>query len=320
MNEHLSDRSIDEAVTERLTRRPWPTTPIRSDIEVSFEFFPTNTPAGAENLAACARALDEVGPSFFSVTYGAGGSTRERTHATIELVKKTTSSDVAGHLTCVAATKDDVQATLDTYRANGVRRIVALRGDTPQDTDPSTLPAGYEDAASLVEAIRSRPDGDDFDISVAASPEVHPKALSAEADLDNLKRKLDAGADRAITQFFFDTDAFLRFQDRARRAGITQPIVPGIMPVTNFGRIRGFAERCGTSIPSWMPDLFGGLDDEPAVQNLIAATVAAEQCRRLAEHGVRQFHFYTMNKPELSLAVCRTLGLRPGGIRVARAC
>ncbi len=306
----LSPAELDSAVSARLSRRPWPATPIRRDVSVSFEFFPTNTDVGAVNLEDCTRRLDTLAPDFFSVTYGAGGSTRERTHDTIERVRAATSSDVAGHLTCVAATREQVQHVLDTYRDNGVRRIVALRGDTPPDVTVAPE-ASYADAASLVEAIRARADGSIFDISVAAYPEVHPKAESRQADLDNLKRKLDAGADRAITQFFFDTDTFLRFLDDARAAGIQAPIVPGIMPITNFERITGFAARCGTSIPDWMPDLFGGVEDTPEAHNVIAATVAAEQCRRLAEHGVNQFHFYTMNKPELTMAVCHTLGLRP---------
>lgn len=305
----LSEEAVDEAVTKRLARRPWPTTPLRSAVEVSFEFFPTKTPSGAAKLEQCATQLAAVNPTFFSVTYGAGGTDQQRTHATIAAVHKSTAVDVAGHLTCVNATRDQVNRVLDRYRNVGVRRIVALRGDSPAGTADDPPPDSYRDAIDLVTGIRSRDDGASFDISVAAYPEVHPKAQSAAADLDNLKRKLDAGADRAITQFFFDTDAFLRFQDRARSAGISEPIVPGIMPITNFANVAGFATRCGTSIPSWMPDLFGGLDESPEIQNLIAATVAAEQCRRLSEHGVTKFHFYTMNRPELSLAVCRTLGL-----------
>ena len=312
MNEHtpgLTPAEIDNAVTDRLARRPWPARPIKNSTTVSFEFFPTATRKGADALVACAEQLEQLQPDYFSVTYGAGGSTRERTHDTVNSIRRATSTDVAGHLTCVGASRSDVNDVIDAYKTAGVRRIVALRGDTPEESPDVSPEEGYTDAAALVAGIRARHDGDTFDISVAAYPEVHPKAASPKADLDNLKRKIDAGADRAITQFFFDTDTFLRFLDDTRAAGIHVPIVPGIMPITHFARTCGFAQRCGTTIPAWMPELFAGLDDAPEVHNLIAATVAAEQCRRLAEHGVQQFHFYTMNKPELSVAVCRTLGL-----------
>jgi len=202
-----------------------------------------------------------------------------------------------------------VHSTLDRYRQAGISRIVALRGDTPDGHDTSAQSDGYGDATSLVTAIRARPDGDTFDISVAAYPEVHPKAASAKSDLDDLKRKIEARADRAITQFFFDTDAFLKFYESARAASISVPIVPGIMPVTNFARIANFAGKCGTRIPDWMPELFDGLDRSPEAQEHIASTLAAEQCRRLAEHGMRQFHFYTMNKATLSLSVCQMIGI-----------
>ena len=209
--------------------------------------------------------------------------------------------------------KSCVDAVIDDYMARGVNRIVALRGDAPADATgcgaDGSHPSGYRGAADLVAAIRRRPDAADIDISVAAYPEVHPKAQSAQADMDNLKRKIDAGADRALTQFFFDTNAFLRFLDDARSAGITAPIVPGVMPVTNFAGICRFSERCGTLVPEWMHDLFADLDDAPEVRELVAATVAAEQCKLLIEHGVRDFHFYTMNKPNLIAATCRILGL-----------
>jgi len=314
MSTPLTEEAIDTAVTERLARRPWPVTRIKTDVEVSFEFFPTSTHAGADNLSDCARALDQLAPSFFSVTYGAGGSTKDRTNDTVANVRASTSSDVAAHLTCIAATKDETHGVLDSYRESGIHRIVALRGDPPDGADQTA--SGYVDAAELVEGIRGRTDGSIFDISVAAYPETHPKAVSRAKDIDNLKRKLDAGADRAITQFFFNTDEYFRFTDDCRSAGISAPIIPGIMPITNFERVSGFASRCGTTIPPWMPELFGGLDKAPEIHSLIAATVAAEQCRQLSEHGVRQFHFYTMNKPELSLAVCRTLGLRPATVSV----
>jgi methylenetetrahydrofolate reductase (NADPH) len=309
-----NERHAEDETAARLARRPWPATPIRPDIEVSFEFFPPNTPAGEENLAACAAQLAPLAPNFVSVTYGAGGTTQARTHNTVSRLAEDTDLPVAGHLTCVGAIKSEVAAVIDDYLHVGVRHIVALRGDAPEGQSDGSVTGGYNDAADLVAGIRDHVDGTaaaDLQISVGAYPEVHPKAASPQADLDNLKRKLDAGADRAITQFFFDTDVFLRFLETAHGAGISAPIIPGIMPVTNFANITRFAARCGTEIPEWMHDLFSGLEDVPEVHQMVAATVAAEQCRRLAEHGVTQFHFYTMNKPELTAATCRILGLQP---------
>jgi methylenetetrahydrofolate reductase (NADPH) len=302
----------EREVVDRLARRPWPTTPIRSGLEVSFEFFPPANSDGTAALERCVETLAPLSPSFVSVTYGAGGTTQDRTQAVVELLAAVPGLPVAGHLTCVGATRHEVGSVIDSYLSAGVRHIVALRGDAPAGTD-GKVANGYSSALELVSAIHRHAEraGTEIDVSVAAYPEVHPRAASAQADLDHLKAKIDAGATRAITQFFFDTDAFLRFLDRARSAGITAPIVPGIMPVTNYANIRRFSERCGTSIPSWMHDLFVGLDDMPDVQQLVAATVAAEQCRRLTEHGVRQLHFYTMNKPELTAATCRILGVRP---------
>lgn len=313
------DGNIDgiEEAGERLARRPWPTTPIRSGIEVSFEFFPPATDAGAATLARCADELAPLGPNFVSVTYGAGGTTQDRTHQAVSRLARETELNVAGHLTCVGATKDQVGEVIDDYVSAGVSHIVALRGDAPEGQTDGTVSGGYVDAADLVAGIRSRHDADGIEISVGAYPETHPKAASPEADLENLKKKLDAGADRAITQFFFDTDVFLRFLERARSAGITAPIIPGIMPVTNFSNIARFSSRCGTEIPDWMHDLFAGLDDAPEVHQLVSATLAAEQCRRLAEHGVTNFHFYTMNKPELTAATCRILGVKPAINEVA---
>lgn len=304
------------AAAERLDRRVSPTTPIRDDLSVSFEFFPPATKAGFETLANSAEELARFSPSFVSVTYGAGGSSQDKTFAALDMLAGETSLPVAGHLTCVAADKGCIDSVVDGYLARGVNHIVALRGDAPADA-PSECgadgshPQGYRDAADLVAGIRRRPDADQIDISVAAYPEVHPKAKSAKADMDNLKAKLDAGADRALTQFFFDTEVFLRFLDDARAAGITAPIVPGIMPVTNFAGICRFSERCGTKVPQWMHDLFADLDEAPEVRELVAATVAAEQCKLLIEHGVRDFHFYTMNKPNLIAATCRILGISP---------
>lgn len=280
-------------------------------VAVSFEFFPPTTPAGRDRLADCASELARFGPAFVSITYGAGGTNQERTIRALAELSAVLDVPVAGHLTTINASKDDIHRVVDRYAELGVEHIVALRGDPPQDA-PASAEVGYETAVDLVTAIRSRPDGDRFEVSVAAYPEVHPKAPSAQADLDNLKRKIDAGADRAITQFFFDPDVFLRFRERAVGAGVEVPIVPGIMPVTDYRGISRFARRCGATIPDWMTRLLADLDDDPEVQQPVAATVAAEQCRRLATGGVDQFHFYTMNRRQLPAATCRTLGLTPG--------
>ncbi len=295
---------------DRLSRRHWPVTPIRSELQVSFEFFPPKTRHGWNTLIDTALDLQPLEPSFVSVTYGAGGSTRQPTLRTIETLNAAFDMPVAGHLTGVGGTEDDVHRLIDRYVEIGVERIVALRGDDPEVLE-SQPPRGYQSAESLVRAIRARPDGARFDISVAGYPEVHPKAESARADIESLKRKVDAGADRVITQFFYDNDAFLRFHDRARSAGITVPIVAGIMPVHDFARTVSFAAKCNASIPAWMHELLGGLDDAPEIRQMIAATVAAEQCRELVEHGIRGFHFYTLNRAGLSGAVVRMLGIRP---------
>lgn len=307
--------SLIEAAAERLKRRVPPAISIRPELRVSFEFFPPATEAGTAALEASSQQLAAFSPSFVSVTYGAGGSSQKKTFDALDLLANSASPDVAGHLTCVAANRQTVDAVVDSYRAKGIHRIVALRGDAPPEAEgcaeDGRHPDGYGDAAELVAAIRTRSDADEIDISVGAYPEVHPKARSAQTDMDSLKRKIDAGADRAITQFFFDSDLFLRFLEDARAAGITAPIVPGIMPITNFAGICRFSERCGTSVPRWMHDLFTDLDDTPEVRELVAATVAAEQCKRLVEHGVSDFHFYTMNKPNLTAATCRILGISP---------
>lgn len=318
----MTDALITGAA-ERLDRRDSVTSPIRSDVNVSFEFFPPATPAGSDTLEASAAQLAAFDPHFVSVTYGAGGSSQNKTFDAIARVTETSHTPVAGHLTCVAATRQTIHEVVDEYRAMGVTRIVALRGDAPDDAtgcDASGAhPEGYQSAAELVAGIRSRPDGGDFDISVAAYPEVHPKAKSARADMDNLKSKIDAGADRAITQFFFDADVYLRFREQAVAAGIEAPIVPGIMPITSFAGVCRFSERCGTEVPRWVRELFDGLDEAPEVRDLVAATVAAEQCKRLVEHGVNDFHFYTMNKPNLTAATCRILGITPrSGLSVPR--
>lgn len=310
----MTDELINQAA-RRLERRTAGATPISSDLRVSFEFFPPATPAGVRTLEASAALLAEFAPTFASVTYGAGGSDRDKTFATLDQLGSISGLNVAGHLTCVGASRASVGGVVDIYRAKGVRHVVALRGDAPADSGSTGTvavhPDGYETAADLVAGLRRRPDGHELEISVGAYPEVHPKASSAASDMDNLKAKIDAGADRAITQFFFDADVYLRFLERARAAGVTAPIVPGIMPVTNFAGIRRFADGCGASVPAWMSPLFEGLDDAPEIRDLVAATVAAEQCKRLVEHGVRDFHFYTMNKPNLTAATCRILGVTP---------
>lgn len=310
-------------VSARLALRPWPAVPIRGGIDVSFEFFPPATPAGTAALSRCIERLAPLGPKFVSVTYGAGGTTQDTTHAAVTDLASIPGLEVAGHLTCVGSSTDKIAEVIDRYLAIGVHHIVALRGDMPVHADAGVAPPRSDDtytsAVELVAAIRRHAEDNDTDIeiTVAAYPEVHPKAASAQADLDNLKAKIDAGATRAITQFFYDTDVFLRFLERARNAGIEAPIVPGIMPVSNFAGVSRFAARCGTHIPDWMHDLFADLDEMPEIQPLVAATVAAEQCRRLAEHGVRDFHFYTMNRAELTAATCRILGVRPDAAATA---
>jgi methylenetetrahydrofolate reductase (NADPH) len=281
----------------------------RGDIAVSFEFFPPKTEKMAETLWASIQTLAPLGPRFVSVTYGAGGSTRERTHATVERILAETPLTPAAHLTCVAASKDEVDEVARAYWELGVRNIVALRGDSPEPGQKfKPHPDGYRDAADLVAGLkRVAP----FDISVAAYPEVHPDSSTRQFDLENLKRKVDAGADRAISQFFFSADCFFRFRDEAAAAGIDVEIVPGILPVSNVATTRRFAQTCGAAIPKWLDELFEGLDDLPAARQLVAATVAAELCGQLYAGGVRCFHFYTLNRAELSYAICHLLGVRP---------
>lgn len=278
------------------------------DISVSFEFFPPKSEKMEEQLWDAITQLAPLDPSFVSVTYGAGGSTRERTHSTVSRIVRETSLVPAAHLTCVAASKDEIAEVADQYWEAGVRHIVALRGDPPPADGGrfTPHPEGYASAAALVEGLKAR---HDFEISVAAYPEIHPEAISAESDLDNLKRKLDAGATRAITQFFFSTDAYFRFMDKALAAGITAPILPGIMPVTSFAAIRRMSGN--TEIPGWLETMFEGLDERPGPRALVAAVAAADLCKRLYEGGSRDFHFYTLNKAEQAYAICQLLGLRP---------
>jgi len=278
------------------------------DVNVSFEFFPPKTEKMEETLWASVKTLESLSPSFVSVTYGAGGSTRERTHNTVKRILGETSMRPAAHLTCVGASKDEVNEVIQDYWDAGIRHIVALRGDPPEGAnryDPH--PDGYQDAADLVAGARAI---GDFDISVGAYPEIHPDSPTLAADLDNLKRKIDAGATRAITQFFFEADNYFRFMDHCHSYGITVPIVPGILPVTNFKSLKNFAGACGATLPAWLGDMFEGLDARPQTRNLVAASVAAEMCRRLYAGGVRDFHFYTLNRAELTYAICHMLGLR----------
>jgi methylenetetrahydrofolate reductase (NADPH) len=293
---------------ERLSRHLPLFAEARGDIQVSFEFFPPKSEAMAETLWSSIQTLAPLQPRFVSVTYGAGGSTRERTHATVERIVNETGLTPAAHLTCVGATRDEVDEVARDYWQLGVRNIVALRGD-PSEPGARYQPHadGYRDAVELVAGLkRVAP----FDISVAAYPEIHPDSSDRAFDLENLKRKVDAGADRAITQFFFSADCFFRFRDEAAAAGIHAEIVPGILPVSNVATTRRFAATCGASIPQWLDDLFEGLDDLPAARQLIAATVAAELCGQLYAGGVRHFHFYTLNRAELSYAICHLLGVR----------
>jgi len=284
-------------------------------ISVSFEFFPPKSEDAEVALWDTVCRLAPLQPAFVSVTYGAGGSTRERTHATVTRIARETALTPAAHLTCVDATRSEVDDVARQYWDAGIRHLVALRGDPPENTTSySPAAGGYEYASDLVSGLRKVAD---FEISVAAYPEVHPDAPSRAFDLDYLKRKIDAGATRAITQFFFDNSVFLRFRDAVAAAGIDAPLVPGIMPVTNFNGIRGFAERCGTSIPAWLADAFEGLDDDPDGRRRVAEKVAGDQCHELMEHGVDEFHFYTLNRAQLTVAICRQLGISEDKVPLA---
>lgn len=282
---------------------------LSGDIEVSFEFFPPKNDKMNETLWHSVETLAPLGPRFASVTYGAGGSTRERTHQQVVRIQKEAHIPAAAHLTCVEATREQVDEVARHYWDEGIRHIVALRGDPPDGANKYTPhPGGYANAVELIAGLKKVAD---FEISVAAYPEVHPDSPDAQADIDNLKAKFDAGATRAITQFFFDPQCFFEFRDKAAAAGIAGEIVPGIMPVLSFAAVQRMSGLCGTAIPHWMEGLFDGLDDRPEARKLVSATIAAELCRRLYAGGVRQFHFYTLNRAELSYAICHMLGLRP---------
>lgn len=281
---------------------------VAGDIDVSFEFFPPKTEAMEATLWQSIATLAPLAPRFVSVTYGAGGSTRERTHATVARIARETRVPAAAHLTCVEATRDEIDAVAQEYWAAGVRHVVALRGDPPRAGERyAAHPGGYENAAALVAGLRRL---HPFEISVACYPECHPDSNDAAADLDNLKRKIDAGASRAISQFFFSPEVFFRYRDAVAAAGLDVEIVPGIMPVSNFAAVQRMSAMCGTEVPAWMERLFAGLDDLPAARQLVSATLAAELCRKLYAGGVKQFHFYTLNRAELSFAICHLLGVR----------
>ena len=280
-------------------------------INVSFEFFPPNDAQMEATLWRSVERLAPLAPRFVSVTYGADGSTRERTHRLITRIQHETPLTGAPHLTCIGAPQEEILEIARQYWEQGIRHIVALRGDPPRDTAHYVPhPQGFAYAADLVAGLKRVAN---FDISVAAYPEVHPEARSAEFDLDNLRRKIDAGASRAITQFFYDSDAFLRFRDACAKAGIRAAIVPGILPITRFPQVCTFAARCGASIPEWLKERFAGLDEDAETRRLIAAAVAIEQVQHLVSHGVREFHFSTLNRAELTYAICHALGVRRSG-------
>jgi methylenetetrahydrofolate reductase (NADPH) len=288
-------------------------------IRVSFEFFPPKTAEMETTLWEAVGRLAPLAPDFVSVTYGAGGSTRERTHSTVRRILAETALTPAAHLTCVAATREEIDAVIHAYRDAGVRHIVALRGD-PTDGVAAKYaphPGGYRNGADLVAGIKRIAD---LEVSVSAYPEKHPDSPSVEADIDMLKAKVDAGASRAMTQFFFENDCYFRYLDRVRARGIDIPIVPGILPVQNFKQTRNFAARCGASVPAWLAQRFDGLDDDAATRRLIAAAVAAEQVLDLVKRGVSEFHFYTMNRADLVFAICHLRGLRPAGQGEAACC
>ncbi len=303
--------------TPRASRFAVAATPRR--IAVSFEFFPPATAEMERSLWESVARLAPLKPNFVSVTYGAGGSTRERTHATVKRILAETMLTPAAHLTCVAATSSDIDTVIAGYAQAGVRHIVALRGDPPGGLGEryAPHPGGYRNAADLVAGIKRI--ADDIEVSVSAYPEKHPDSPSIAADIDMLKAKVDAGATRAMTQFFFENSLYFRYLDRVRAAGIDIPIVPGILPVQNFKQTRNFAARCGASVPQWLADRFDGLEDDAATRKLIAAAVAAEQVIDLVDHGVTGFHFYTMNRADLVYAICHLLGMRPEKEQTPRA-
>jgi methylenetetrahydrofolate reductase (NADPH) len=282
---------------------------LRHKPQVSFEFFPPKDEQMEQTLWQSVERFVPLQPTFVSVTYGADGSTRSRTHNIVTKIQGTTPLTAAPHLTCVDAPREEIREIARNYWAHGIRHIVALRGDPPQgQTKYTPHPDGFAYAVDLVKGLKSVAD---FDISVAAYPEVHPEAPSAAFELEYLKAKIDAGASRAITQFFFDPEVFLRFRDQCARAGITAAVIPGILPITRFPQMFRMARRCGASVPDWLAHRFDGLDDDADTRRLIAASVAIDQVQQLQRHGVEQFHFYTLNRSELTFAICHALGVRP---------
>lgn len=294
-----------------LSHRAWTASQNTAPIEVSFEFFPPGTRKAFDRLLTTAENLEPYAPRFLSVTCGAGGTddlSSDKSFEAIQTLQRSVGTNLAAHLTCVGRSKREIDQRVREYAAAGIRRIVALRGDAPDGRDYAPHPGGYANAASLVAGIR---DITDLDISVAAYPESHPDSPSRAADLYNLKQKLDAGANRAITQFFFDNQVFVDFVAEARAAGIDQPIIPGILLIDDFFKAKNFAAKCGTSVPEWLDQRFAGLENDPETHRLVAVSVAVEQVLDLATQGVRKFHFFTLNKSDLAVAVCRSLGLAP---------
>jgi methylenetetrahydrofolate reductase (NADPH) len=293
-----------------MTLKPVPLSRSGANVRVSFEFFPPKTQEMEVSLWEAAQRLEPLGPTFVSVTYGAGGTTRERTHATVARLARETTMKPAAHLTCVGASRDEIRDVMRAYRDAGVRHIVALRGDPPSGLDApyEAHPEGYQRTAELVADAKGV---GDFEVSVGTYPERHPHSPTLLHDIEVLKGKIDAGADRAITQFFFDNSCYFRFRDVAEAAGLTIPIVPGIFPVQNFKQTANFARRAGASVPQWLADRFAGLEDDPATRRLVAAAVCAEQVLDLIDHGVDELHFYTMNRADLVFAICHLIGLRP---------
>jgi len=285
---------------------------LTDQVQVSFEFFPPHSEQMQETLWNSIQRLKSFAPAFVSVTYGADGSTRERTHEVVQRIVNETDLTVAPHLTCVNATRGEIDDIAREYWDMGIRHLVALRGDPPAGTGKYVpAPGGYDYACDLVAGLKKIAD---FDISVAAYPEVHPEAPGPDFDLDNLKRKLDAGASRAITQFFFESETFLRFRDRCAAAGIDSALVPGILPITRFAQMTKFASQCGANVPEWLRERFDGIDDDAEARNAVAADVAIEQVRRLQAEGVEVFHFYTLNRSQLTVAICLALGMRPNKV------
>ena len=300
-----------------MAAKPLPPSRAGAQVHVSFEFFPPKSAEMEVNLWEAATRLEPLNPAFVSVTYGAGGSTRERTHALVGRMARETTMKPAAHLTCVGAACEDIRETLRDYHSAGVRHIVALRGDPPNGFDApyETAPGGYRSTAELVSDATDM----GFEVSVGTYPERHPQSPTLLHDIEILRQKVDAGATRAITQFFFDNSAYFRFLDVAAAAGLDVPIVPGIFPVQNFKQTASFARRAGASVPQWLADRFDGLEDDPATRRLVAAAVCAEQVIDLIDHGVEELHFYTMNRADLVFAICHLVGLRAGPPRAAPA-